>query len=72
MFSVFRPIGECLYAPEQSVEMEVSWEHLFSRLELLLDTINTEQDRTKLEVSVCPKFEKKSLNVWNPCLVWLY
>ncbi|MCI4389446.1 hypothetical protein PGIGA_G00098050 [Pangasianodon gigas] len=43
-------IGGSLYVPEQPTEMEVTWVQLHLRLDLLLDSVNTKQDRTKLEV----------------------
>lgn len=54
MFSVFRSIGGSLYVPQQPAELEVTWVQLLPRLDLLLDSINTEQDRTRSEVNGSP------------------
>ncbi|XP_058234972.1 nesprin-1 isoform X2 [Hemibagrus wyckioides] len=45
-----RSVGGSLYVPEQTPGMKVTWVKLLSSLDLLLDSVTTEQDRTKLEV----------------------
>lgn len=52
MFSLFRAIGGSIYVPEQPAEMKVTWDQLLPRLDLLMDSVNTAKDRTKLEVNV--------------------
>ncbi|KAF4070784.1 hypothetical protein AMELA_G00277550 [Ameiurus melas] len=43
-------IGGSLNVPQHPAEIEVTWVQLLPRLDLLLDSINTELDRTKSEV----------------------
>ncbi|KAK2864041.1 hypothetical protein Q7C36_003195 [Tachysurus vachellii] len=45
-----RSIDGSLYVHKQPPGMEVTWDQLLSRLNLLLHSVNTEQDRTMLEV----------------------
>ncbi|KAK3542505.1 hypothetical protein QTP86_027710 [Hemibagrus guttatus] len=52
-----RSVGGSLYVPEQTPGMEVTWVQLLSRLDLLLGSVNTEQDRTKVEVKSLDEFE---------------
>lgn len=63
--SVFRSIDGSLYVHKQPPGMEVTWDQLLYRLSLLLHSVNTEQDRTMLEVSDSAEQKTKSLNVWK-------